>query len=165
MILSAFSFCLFWRYKKTNNTIIKTITPIRRYMICVCVMIRCEVTHDFSRERNRTGTKTSLPATPTSLPPFCLLCDCAVPSGIPLYANFPTGRELFTAVMTLVSLLCLRIPVLVDKSPARLLVPKDGDPHRCCSAGFERIRHFPLLSGMLNRMLQSPGLVEYPRSA
>ena len=41
---------------------------------------RCEDTRDFSRKRNRTGIeRTFLPATPASLPPFCLFYDCVIP--------------------------------------------------------------------------------------
>ena len=56
-------------------------------------IIQREDTRDFSHERNRTGgERTLLPATPASPSPFCLLCDCVIPSGIPLYADLPDRK-------------------------------------------------------------------------
>lgn len=151
-------------------------------------IIRCEDTRDFSHERNRTGIQRRLTSVFSFFwwfrSPLLLSVYSATAQYPPEYRltrTFPIGRDFFAVVMTRVplqwqpdaSISCpwytriswgwiLYLVVRIARLPFDSFVPKDGGPHRRCSVGFEHIRHFPVLSGMFNRMPQGPGLVEHP---
>ena len=64
-------------------------------MLSSIIIIRCEDTRDFSRERNRAGIQRVLmsiflflPVVPIPASPFFLFCNCVIPSGIPSDADF-----------------------------------------------------------------------------
>ena len=68
-------------------------------LLILIFIIWCEDTRDFSRERNRTGTQRILTSISFFLPvvlippsPFCLFCDCVIPSGIPSDADFSNWK-------------------------------------------------------------------------